>query len=161
MSQERLSELKAAVAAGERELGTEHPGTLDARVRLALGYRESERDEEALLEPEEVVAVRDRALGPDHPDTLDVRHELALTYFHVGTPRTRCRSSSRPPPTTNACWVRAIPARYARRSGSPPGTSRAATTSREPSPWASASSATTSAPCSAPITTTCAACERY
>src|SRR5690242_16431503 len=83
MSRERLTELEAAVTASERDLGAEHPVTLDARVRLALGYRASERDENALVELREVLAIRDRTLGPDHPDALATCHEVALTYFHL------------------------------------------------------------------------------
>jgi tetratricopeptide (TPR) repeat protein len=67
VSPERIADLEAAVAA----------------MRLALEYRELERDEDAQAELEHVVAIRESALGPDHPDTLSARHQLALTYFHL------------------------------------------------------------------------------
>lgn len=47
-------------------------------MRLALGYRDCERAQDALVELEDVVAVRDRTLGPDHPDTLEGGHELEI-----------------------------------------------------------------------------------
>jgi hypothetical protein len=52
-------------------------------MRLALAYRERERDEDAVAELRQVVALREAGVGTGHPDTLAARHELALSYFHV------------------------------------------------------------------------------
>lgn len=84
MTQEPSDDLVAAVAADEQRFGADDPRTLDGRVRLALAYREEDRDEEAVAELEHVVAARERVLGPNHADTSAARHELALSYLHVG-----------------------------------------------------------------------------
>jgi len=83
MSGERIADLEAAVADAEQQAGADHPATLEARVRLALAYRERDRDEDAVAELRQVVALREGMLGTGHPDTLAARHELALSYFHV------------------------------------------------------------------------------
>jgi hypothetical protein len=79
---EGITDLKAAVAASERQAGASHPATLEARVRLALGYREREQD--ALTELEQVVVLCDGTLGPVHPDTVDVREHNAYCHRLVG-----------------------------------------------------------------------------
>jgi hypothetical protein len=78
---DRIADLEAAVVQAERQAGADHPATLDARMRLALAYRERRRDEAAAAELEQVAALRDETLGTGHPDTLAARHELALSYF--------------------------------------------------------------------------------
>ena len=83
MGGERVADLEAAVAQWERRAGTDDPETLEARVRLALAYRERGRDEAAVAELEQVVALGDEALGAGHPGMLAARHELALSYFHM------------------------------------------------------------------------------
>jgi hypothetical protein len=83
MSDERIAGLEAVVAGAERRSGPGDPATLEARVRLALAYRERERDEDAVAELRQVVALREGELGAGHADTLAARHELALSYFHV------------------------------------------------------------------------------
>jgi hypothetical protein len=54
-------------------------------MRLALAYRERDRDEDAVAELRQVAALREGTLGAGHPDTLAAQHELALSYFHVST----------------------------------------------------------------------------
>jgi tetratricopeptide (TPR) repeat protein len=83
VGRERIADLEAAVAQWERQAGADHPATLDARMRLALAYRERGRDEAALAELEQVAALCDEALGPGHPAALAARHELALSYFQM------------------------------------------------------------------------------
>jgi hypothetical protein len=74
MSGGRVTELEAAVAATRREFGAEHPETLAARVRLASGYSEHERDEDARIELEDVAVIRERVLGPgSRPSARSVR----------------------------------------------------------------------------------------
>ena len=60
---ERIAELEAAVATSARQFGAEHPATLQARVRLALAYREHERYEDGLAELERVAAIYDDLTG--------------------------------------------------------------------------------------------------
>jgi hypothetical protein len=83
MGGEWIAELEAVVADAGRRSGPGDPATLEARMRLALAYREQDRDEDAVAELREVVALREGGLGAGHPDTLAARHELALSYFHV------------------------------------------------------------------------------
>ena len=47
----------------ERQAGADDPATLDARMRLALAYRERGRDEAAAAELEQVAARREETLG--------------------------------------------------------------------------------------------------
>ena len=46
MSRDQIPDLRAAVATSEQQLGANHPTTLQARMRLALEYRERERNED-------------------------------------------------------------------------------------------------------------------
>jgi hypothetical protein len=83
VGRERIVDLEAAVAQWERQAGAGHPATLDARMHLALAYRERGRDEVALAELRQVAALCDETLGTGHPKTLAARHELALSCFHM------------------------------------------------------------------------------
>src|SRR5918997_2117254 len=95
MAHNRIGDLEAAVAVRQRTLGGEHPETLKARVDLALGYREGERDQDALDTLEEVVALCDRSLGPEHPNTLTatVEEDRSAPCDHTGG--VSCHSSRR------------------------------------------------------------------
>jgi hypothetical protein len=83
MRGQRIADLEAVVADAERRCGPGDAATLEARMCLALAYRERERDEDAVAELRQVVALREGGLGARDPDTLAARHELALSYFHV------------------------------------------------------------------------------
>ena len=68
MTQLRFADVKADVAALRQALGDEHPDTFKARIALALTYRESDRDDDAVEMLEDVVAICERVLGRDHLD---------------------------------------------------------------------------------------------
>jgi len=70
VKRERIRDLRATFTASELQVGASHPATLQARVRLALAYRDRGRAEHALAELELVVEIYDNTLGPQHPDTL-------------------------------------------------------------------------------------------
>lgn len=83
MARTRIEDLEAKLAKSERQSGPDDPATLESRVRLALAYRERNRDEEAVAELQRVVLLHDATLGAGHPDALSAKHELALSYFHM------------------------------------------------------------------------------
>ena len=72
------------LAARERVLGPDHPGTLTSRNNLAVAYRDAGRTGEAIALHEQILAARERVLGPDHPDTLTSRNNLAVAYQEAG-----------------------------------------------------------------------------
>ncbi|MFD5557581.1 FxSxx-COOH system tetratricopeptide repeat protein [Streptomyces sp. NPDC127068] len=76
--------LQRAVAADERELGTEHVDTLSSRSNLALAYRAMGDGARALPLCERTLRDRERVLGVDHPGTLVSRGNLAVVYQAVG-----------------------------------------------------------------------------
>jgi CHAT domain-containing protein/tetratricopeptide (TPR) repeat protein len=67
-----------------RDLGPEHPNTLNSMGNLALSYAALSRHAEALKLDEETLALRRSKLGPDHPDTLTSMGNLALNYAALG-----------------------------------------------------------------------------
>src|SRR5258707_6657107 len=83
MSGEPIADLEAVVADAERQSGPGHPATLEARMRLALAYRERERDEDAVAELGQVVALREGGLGAGHPDARAAGQQLGRSYFHL------------------------------------------------------------------------------
>jgi hypothetical protein len=72
------------LAARERDLGPDHPDTLNSRHNLAVDYQDAGRLEEAIGLHEQTLAARERVLGPDHPDTLNSRNNLANAYRAAG-----------------------------------------------------------------------------
>jgi tetratricopeptide (TPR) repeat protein len=71
----------------ERELGPDHPDTLNSRKLVAAAYQAAGRTDEAIALYQQVLADRERVLGPDHPDTLATSDSLAAA----------CRAAGRPP----------------------------------------------------------------
>ena len=57
----------------ERELGPEHPDTLQSRDNLVQSYRSLRCNEEAAQLDEETLSIREWVLGPEHQDTLHSR----------------------------------------------------------------------------------------
>ena len=70
----------AAVEARRRQLGDDHPDTLQARHVLGIMHLSQSRWSDAERTYEDVVAARTRVLGPTHPLTLESRHNLACVY---------------------------------------------------------------------------------
>ncbi|MGO9972793.1 MAG: FxSxx-COOH system tetratricopeptide repeat protein [Solirubrobacteraceae bacterium] len=65
-------------------LGTEHPGTLTARNREGVTYRQTGRASEAIALLEPLLADCERILCAEHPNTLSTRNNLALAYQDAG-----------------------------------------------------------------------------
>src|SRR5262249_55226093 len=83
-----LDEVKIAVEQFEaartlytNHLEPDHPDTLESMHRLALGYNNDGRHEEALALQKETLALRKAKLGPDHLDTLASMDQLGLIYW--------------------------------------------------------------------------------
>ncbi len=68
----------------ERELGPDHPETLNSRNSLAAAYQAARRVGEAIPLFERVLAGREEVLGSDHPHTLTSRNNLAAAYQDAG-----------------------------------------------------------------------------
>ena len=68
----------------ERELGPDHPDTLNSRNSLAAAYQAARRVGEAISLFELVLAAREEVLGSDHPHTLTSRNNLAAAYQDAG-----------------------------------------------------------------------------
>ena len=68
----------------ERELGPDHPDTLNSRNSLATAYQAARRVGEAISLFELVLAAREEVLGSDHPHTLTSRNNLAAAYQDAG-----------------------------------------------------------------------------
>ena len=74
-------------AQNEKNLGPEHPNTLNSKADLALIFRKQgwwKESEELGLQ---VMETRKRVLGLEHPDTLTSMHSLALTTQFQGRPK--------------------------------------------------------------------------
>ena len=72
------------LAARERELGPDHPNTLQSCNNLALAYQDAGRTDEAITLYEQNLANYERLQGPDHPNTLNSRNNLATAYQDAG-----------------------------------------------------------------------------
>ncbi|MCO6046139.1 serine/threonine-protein kinase [Aeoliella sp. ICT_H6.2] len=70
----------AAVAIGNRDLGSEHSVTLSYAHNLALAYEHQNRVKVAERLYEQTLKARTRVLGPEHPNTLQTMRLLAGTY---------------------------------------------------------------------------------
>ena len=68
----------------ERQLGSNHPDTLNARNSLAAAYLAAGRVTDAIPLFEKTLPIFQRQLGPDHPDTLTAQNNLASAYQDAG-----------------------------------------------------------------------------
>jgi len=68
----------------ERELGPDHPDTLNSRNSLAAAYQAAGRVADAIPLFELTLAAREEVLGSDHPHTLISRNNLAAAYQDAG-----------------------------------------------------------------------------
>ena len=64
----------------KKELGAEHPSTLETMHNLASTYRNQGRWKEAEELDVQVIETRKRILGAEHPDTLTSMANLAHTW---------------------------------------------------------------------------------
>ena len=76
--------LEKARRTRERELGADHPDTLNTLNNLAEAYRDAGRTREAIALLEQVRDARVKKLGADHPNTLTTLNNLALAYRAAG-----------------------------------------------------------------------------
>jgi tetratricopeptide (TPR) repeat protein len=67
-----------------RQLGADHPDTLQSMHALAGSYYMLGRFPAALHLREETLALRKTRLGPNHRDTLKTMHDLATSYYQAG-----------------------------------------------------------------------------
>ena len=74
--EESLPPLKASVEALERELGPQHPNTIDAKVSLGDALRELGRDDEAEAMLRPAANATESARGADDPLTLKLKGSL-------------------------------------------------------------------------------------
>jgi len=81
-----VSLYEQVLADRERDLGPDHPDTLNSRSHLAVAYQAAGRADEAVALYEQVLADRERVLGPDHPDTVATGDNLADAYRVAGRP---------------------------------------------------------------------------
>jgi RNA polymerase sigma factor (sigma-70 family) len=68
----------------ERQLGPDHPDTLNSRNSLAAAYLSAGLVAEAIQLFEQTLMARQRMLGPNHPETLTSRNNLASAYQDAG-----------------------------------------------------------------------------
>jgi tetratricopeptide (TPR) repeat protein len=68
----------------ERELGADHPDTLNSRNSLAAAHQAAGQVAKAVPLFELVLAGREEVLGSDHPHTLTSRNNLAAAYQDAG-----------------------------------------------------------------------------
>lgn len=68
----------------EKNLGSEHPGTLTSMNTLASAYQSAGRLAEALRLFEHTLALQNARFGPEHPDTLTAMNNLGLAYKSAG-----------------------------------------------------------------------------
>jgi tetratricopeptide (TPR) repeat protein len=77
--------MEEAVSIRRRELGSEHPATLESMLALGVTYSfHAGRHAEGRALIKEVIETRKRLLGGEHPDTLDALVSLAGTYAGRG-----------------------------------------------------------------------------
>jgi serine/threonine protein kinase/tetratricopeptide (TPR) repeat protein len=74
---------EAARAIYAKQLGPDHPDTLQSVHHLARSYHALGRYAEALTLAEETLALRKAKLGPDHRDTLRSMKLLACSYAYL------------------------------------------------------------------------------
>jgi non-specific serine/threonine protein kinase/serine/threonine-protein kinase len=76
--------LSAVLEANERDLGRDHPVTLDSIHELARLYMQQTRYDEAEALLLEALEGRERKLGPHHRATIDTLETLAILYNAQG-----------------------------------------------------------------------------
>jgi tetratricopeptide (TPR) repeat protein len=76
--------LGQTLAASEKQLGVEHPDTLEIMYTLALVYTAQGHYDEAEIQYRHVLALREKQLGSEHPDTLNTMYGLAGVYRILG-----------------------------------------------------------------------------
>ncbi len=81
-----MGQFKTALALQRRELGPDHPDTLETMNRLAASYFTFGWHAGGLKLFEETLAVMKARLGADHPDTLASMDNLATIYLTLGRP---------------------------------------------------------------------------
>lgn len=81
---EATDELNRLLEFSERELGGDHPETLDVRIFLARAHTTARRHATALALFEQCVTDRQRVLGPDNRGTLNARRNLGLALLAAG-----------------------------------------------------------------------------
>jgi eukaryotic-like serine/threonine-protein kinase len=78
--------LQRSMALSSRELGPQHPVTLDAMSNLAGAYEAAGNMDLALPLYEKTLKLMTESLGPDHPDTAATMNNLAAAYYRSGKP---------------------------------------------------------------------------
>lgn len=76
--------LERELADSARNLGPDHPSTLNIRAKLARVLMELGQDVDALALLERNLHDTERVLGPDDPSTLSMRSDLANLYVKLG-----------------------------------------------------------------------------
>jgi len=77
-------ELKAEIAAREKEVGKTHPDVAVALTDLAALHSEEERFAEAQPLYERALRIQEKALGKDHQDTVQTLTDLAICHLDQG-----------------------------------------------------------------------------
>jgi serine/threonine protein kinase/tetratricopeptide (TPR) repeat protein len=67
-----------------KELGPQHPDTLDSMQNLGAAYRYMGELDKAIPLLEETLKLRKALFGPDHPDVLNTMNSLAVAYDGAG-----------------------------------------------------------------------------
>jgi hypothetical protein len=76
--------LRQVAAVRERNLGADHPHTLDTRHSIARRMVQRRDFSQAQAEFRAVLAVQQKILGPNHLHTLGTRHSIARTMAALG-----------------------------------------------------------------------------
>jgi eukaryotic-like serine/threonine-protein kinase len=82
-----IEQFERAVArrrVGERELGPDHPDTLDCLIHLGYAYRDAKRNDEAIAVLTQVLKLRREKLAETHPDVASSLQDLATVYGEAG-----------------------------------------------------------------------------
>jgi tetratricopeptide (TPR) repeat protein len=67
-----------------KELGPQHPDTLDSMQNLGAAYRHRGQLDKAIPLLEETLKLRKAVFAPDHPDVLVTMNSLAVAYGNAG-----------------------------------------------------------------------------
>ena len=79
-----ISQFDRALDLRKKNLGPDHPDTLESASNLAEAYVKAGDLREATRLHEETLKLRLDKLGPDHPDTLTSMNNLAVAYHDAG-----------------------------------------------------------------------------
>ena len=77
-------ELKAEIAAREKELGKQHPDVAVALTDLAALHSEEEQFAAAQPLYERALRIQERTLGAEHQDTVQTLTDLAICHLDQG-----------------------------------------------------------------------------